>query len=497
MSTESADPGPQQTSPSPGVSVQVLDPRRWRALGVLALVQFMLVLDTTVVNVALPSIQRDLHFSASGLAWVVNGYTLMAGGFLILGGRVADMLGRRRLFMIGLALFAVASATSGLAQDSTMLVVSRFAQGLGEAIAGPAALSLAVLMFSDPRERARAVGLWGGLAGLGGTVGVVLSGVITTYLSWRWVFLINVPIAAAVLLVAPRLVSDSRSDKKSRIDVVGALLITAGLSLIVDGLLSAADHAWGSTTVLIPLVGGTALVAAFVVSQAIIRDPLVPLRFFRNRTRVTANIATICFTASFISMFYVMTLYMQDIGHYSALKTGLAYLPFGGALLLGIGLSTQLMPRIGVKVGLAIAFLISAVGFLLLGQITVQVDYTAHILPGLLLVALGNGFGLPGLQNAALYEVDSTDAGLASGVQNTFLQIGGSLGLSVLVSLGLRHATSKIAEGATLVVGTTDGYALALRIAAGFAIAAAVTVAIAFQRVRFVPPQEQAVAEIN
>lgn len=486
-----------QSSQSPDVPVQGLDPRRWRALGVLALVQFMLVLDTTVVNVALPSIQRDLHFSASGLAWVVNGYTLMAGGFLILGGRVADMLGRRRLFMIGLALFAVASATSGLAQNSTMLIVSRFAQGLGEAIAGPAALSLAVLMFSDPRERTRAVGLWGGLAGLGGTIGVVLSGVITTYLSWRWVFLINVPVAAVVLLVAPRLVSDSRSDAKGRIDIVGALLITAGLTLVVDGLLSAADHSWGSTSVLTPLIGGTALVAAFVVSQAIIRDPLVPLRFFRNRTRVTANIATICFTASFISMFYVMTLYMQNIGHYSALKTGLAYLPFGGALLLGIGLSTQLMPRIGVKVGLAVAFLISAVGFLLLGQITVQVDYSAHILPGLLLVALGNGFGLPGLQNAALYEVDSTDAGLASGVQNTFLQIGGSLGLSVLVSLGLRHATSKIAEGATLAVGTTDGYALALRIAAGFAIAAAVTVAIAFQRVRFVPPGQQAVAETS
>jgi EmrB/QacA subfamily drug resistance transporter len=463
-------------------------------LGVLALVQFMLVLDTTVVNVALPSIQSDLHFSASGLAWVVNGYTLMAGGFLILGGRVADMLGRRRLFIIGLALFAVASATSGLAQDSTMLVVSRFAQGLGEAIAGPAALSLAVLMFTDPKERARAVGLWGGLAGLGGTTGVVLSGVITTYLNWRWVFLINVPIAAVVLLVAPRLVSESRVDKKGRIDIVGALLITAGLTLVVDGLLSAANHAWESTDVLIPLGVGAALVVAFVVSQAIIRDPLVPLRFFRNRTRVTANIGTICFTASFISMFYVMTLYMQDIGHYSALKTGLAYVPFGGALLLGIGISTQLMPRIGVKLGLAFSFLISAVGFALLGQITVHIDYPGHILPGLLLVAFANGLGLPALQNAALYQVDGTDAGLASGVQNTFLQIGGSLGLSVLVTLGLRHATSRIAEGASVIVGTTDGYALALRIAAGVAVVAAVTVAIAFERVRFVPPDKQAVA---
>jgi EmrB/QacA subfamily drug resistance transporter len=468
------------------------DPRRWIALGFLALVQFMLVLDTTVVNVALPSIQRDLHFSPSGLAWVVNAYTLTAGGFLILGGRVADLLGRRRLFMIGVALFAIASAVSGLAQDSGMLVGARFAQGLGEAIAGPAALSLALLLFVDKKERAKAVGAWGGLAGLGGTTGVVLGGIITSYLSWRWVFLINVPIAAVVLLVVPRLVKDSRQSQGGRVDFVGAFLITGGLTLIVYGLLAASTRSWGSSPVLVPLLTGAALLVAFVVSQMVIRDPLVPLRFFRNRTRVTANIATIFLTSSFISMFFVLTLYMQNVGHFSPVKAGLAYLPFGFALLAGIVVSTQVLPRIGVKVGLVIAFLLGAAGLALLGQIGVHVDYVGHILPGTLLLAFGNGMAFPALQNASLYQVDQTDAGLASGVENTFLQVGGGLGLSVIVTLAIRHSTSRVAQGASLIAANTSGYALALRIASGLCLLAAITVAVIFERVPYIAPDEVA-----
>jgi len=479
-------------SPVSATAADVPDPRRWVALGFLALVQFMLVLDTTVVNVALPSIQRDLHFSPSGLPWVVNAYTLTAGGFLILGGRVADILGRRRLFLIGVALFAASSAVSGFAQDSAVLVAARFAQGLGEAIAGPAALSLAVLLFTDRKERAQAVGIWGGLAGLGGTTGVVLSGVITNYLSWRWVFLINVPIAAVVLLVVPRLVKDSRRSQGGRIDVIGALLITASLVLIVDGFLAASTHAWGSTTVLVPLLVGAAVLVAFVVSQLVITDPLVPLRFFRNRTRVTANVGTLFVSASFISMFFVVTLYMQDVGHWSALRAGLAYFPFGVALLIGVVVSTKLLPRIGVKGGLIIAFCFGASGLALLGQIGPRVDYPAHLLPGLLLMAFGNGVAFPALQNAALYQVDHTDAGLASGVENTFLQIGGGLGLAVIVSLGLRHSTAGIAHGASIAVANTDGYALALRIAAACLVAAALTVTVLFERVPYVAPDEVA-----
>jgi EmrB/QacA subfamily drug resistance transporter len=480
------------TSPSSGQAPP--DPRRWRALALLAVVQFMLVLDTTVVNVALPSIQRSLHFSPSGLAWVVNGYTLMAGGFLILGGRVADLAGRRRLFMSGLALFAVASAVSGLAQDSAMLIAARFAQGLGEAIAAPAALSLAVLMFDDRKERATAVGIWGGLAGLGGTAGVILSGVITSYASWRWVFLINVPIAAVVLIIAPRMVKESQSARRQRIDVTGALLVTASLVLVVYGLLSAATHAWGAGIVVIPLVVGGALMAAFIVSQTVIKEPLVPLRFFRNRTRVVANFGTVLLTSSFITMFFVLTLYMQDIGHYSAIRTGLAYLPFGGALLLGILASVQVLPKIGVKGGLVVAFLFISGGLALLSMITVHVDYPAHILPGFLIMAFGNGVAFPALNNAALHEVGPADAGLASGVENTFLQLGGSLGLSVLVTLALRHATSRIGHGVSAAVATTDGYQLALRVTVGLGIAAALLIALALQRVTFVPPDQQALA---
>jgi EmrB/QacA subfamily drug resistance transporter len=475
--------------------VQVLDPRRWLALAVLAVVQFILVLDATVVNVALPSIQRALHFSPSGLAWVVNGYTLMAGGFLVFGGRVADLVGRRRLFMFGLALFAIASTVSGLAQNSGMLVASRFAQGLGEAIAGPAALSLAVLMFDDPRERATAVGIWGGLAGLGGTFGVILSGVLTSYASWRWVFLINVPIAIAVLVVAPRLVKESRSNRRERVDVVGALLVTGGLILIVYGLLQAATHTWGSDRVDVPLGVGGVLLVAFVISQALLSSPLVPLRFFRNRTRVIANLATVLLTTSFISTLYILTLYLQEIGHYSPIKTGLAYLPFGVALLVAVAMSTKLEARLGVKPVLFVGFLFMSGGLALLSQIGVHADYTAHILPGLLVLAFGNGLAFPPLSNAALHAVGPTDAGLASGVQNTFLQLGGSLGLAVVVTLALRQAASRAGHGVSAAVATTDGYQLALRVTVFLGLAAALLVAMAMERVTLVAPDQQAVAE--
>jgi EmrB/QacA subfamily drug resistance transporter len=470
------------------------NPRRWLGLGVLALVQFMLVLDTTVVNVALPSIQRDLGFSPSGLAWVVNAYSLTAGGFLLLGGRVADLIGRKRLFMIGVILFAGASAASGFAQNPGTLVAARFVQGLGEAIASPAALSLAVLLFDDPKERAKAVGAWGGLAGLGGTFGVVIGGVITSEASWRWIFLINLPIAAAVVVIVPRLIPESRVTARGRIDIVGALLITGSLVLIVDGLLAASTHQWGQAAVVLPLVIGGTLMAAFIVSQRIVPNPLVPLSFFRNRTRVSANVATMLSVAAFLSMFFVLTLYMQDVGHYSALKTGLAYLPFGGALLVGIGLSTQVLPRFGVKYGLVIAFLLAAGGLLLLSQIQTHVEFASHVLPGMLLFALGQGIMFPALQNAALHQVGSSDAGLGSGVQNTFLQVGGSLGLAVLVTTALRHANSQVADGVSQLTASTDGYALALRIAAGVALAGAVLVATVFEKVTFVPPEQLAMA---
>ena len=470
------------------------DPRRWLALAVLAVFQFMIVVDTTVVNVALPSIQRSLHFSTSGLAWVVNGYILMAGGFLILGGKVADLVGRRRLFLIGVVVFAGASLVSGLAHNPGTLVGARFAQGLGEAIASPAAMSLVVVTFTDQKERVKALGLWGTLAGLGGTLGVLIGGVITSEISWRWIFLINLPVAVAVLSLTPRLVHESRSPGRPKLDVLGALLITGSLVLLVDGLLAASTHNWGSANVAVPLAIGGALLAAFIVSQALLASPLVPLRFFANRTRAVANLATMIGLAAFISLFFLLTLYMQEIGHYSALKTGLAYLPFGAGLLAGIGVSTTLLPKVGVRAGLVASFLLAAGGMLLFAQIGDQVHYASQLLPGILVFSFGQGIMFPALQNGALHKVGPTDAGLASGVQSTSLQIGGSLGLSVLVTAALRHAASRIAHGVNPVTATVDGYTLALYIAAAVLVAGALLVAVAFEKVNFLSQEESSLA---
>lgn len=468
------------------------DPRRWKALALLGLVQFMFALDMTIVNPALPTIQRDLSFSTSGLAWVVNGYTLMAGGFLIVGGRAADLFGRRRMFVIGVSIFALASAISGLAQDSAMLVGARFGQGLGEALAAPAALSLVVLLFTDSRERAKAIGAWGGIAGTGATLGVVISGLIVQEISWRWIFLVNLPVAAIVVFIVPRMVRESRMSGERRIDVVGAVLVTGGLTLVVDGLLNASTHSWGNGNTLIPLLIGVALLIAFTVWQAASRNPLVPRRFFKNRTRVTANFAMLFSSAGFFTVFFSLTLYMQDVLHYSALKTGLAWGPFGLVLFVGIGAAVKILPKVGVKVGLTFSYLLSAVGLFLLGGITTHASYPSALLPGMLVMAFGQAFSFVGLQISGLHRLGPADAGLGSAVQTTSQQLGGGLGLAVLVTIALRHATAQAGHGVAAAAAATDGYALALRIAAAVMVAGAVLVAAAFEKVGFIAPDEPA-----
>jgi len=313
--------------------------------------------------------------------------------------------------------------------------------------------------------------------------------------SWRWVFLINVPLAAVVLVLVPRLVKESRSSNRERVDVVGALLITSSLILITYGLLQAATHSWGSDRVVVPLAIGGFLLVSFVVSQRIIPLPLVPLRFFRNRTRVVANLATMLLTTSFISTLYIFTLYMQNIGHYSAIRTGLAYLPFGVVLVVGVTLSTQLQPKVGVKPVLFAGFLFMSGGLALLSQIGVHVDYPGHLLPGFLVMAFGNGLAFPPLTNAALHAVGPTDAGLGSGVQNTFLQLGGSLGLAVVVTVALRRAASRVSHGVSAVSATVNGYQLAIRLTVFLGLAAALLVAVAMERVSVVEPDRQPAAE--
>jgi EmrB/QacA subfamily drug resistance transporter len=340
------------------------DPRRWQALAVLAAMQFMLTVDVTVVTVALPKIQSDLHFSHAGLAWVLNGYVLMAGGLLLLGGRLADLFGRRRLFVAGVVVFGVASALCGAAVTSSMLVASRFVQGTGEALAGPAALGMIPVLFPDSRERMKAVGVWGGIAALGGTFGTVLSGALTS-VDWRWIFYINIPVVLFALVMVPRVLPESRMARGSnRIDVPGAVAATGGLVAIVYGLLQAASHPWGSVQVLLPLLGGVGLLLVMIAWEARSPDPIIPLRFFTNRTRVTSNVVSLAVFAPFYGYVVLLTWYMQQVLGYSPLKTGLLWLPLGAGIGAGMGACTALMPRVGVKAVLFTSLLGSAAGLL-------------------------------------------------------------------------------------------------------------------------------------
>ncbi|MFL6238568.1 MAG: MFS transporter [Actinomycetes bacterium] len=484
-------------SDAQGTTAQA-DPRRWKALAVLALIQFMLILDITVVNVALPRIKDDLNFTQSGLAWVVNGYVLMAGGFLLLGGRLADIMGRRRLFLWGVALFAVASAFCGAAVSPAMLVTSRFAQGLGEALAAPASLGLIALLFPDPRERMKALGIWGGIAGLGGTTGTVISGALVNYASWRWIFFVNLPVAVFALLVVPRLVDESRMKRGyGQPDYWGALTGTAGLVAVVDGLLQAANHPWGSWKVLLPLLGGFVLLFLMVWIEARSDAPLIPLSFFKNRTRVVTNFVTLFFSSSFFSYFFLLTLFMQQILGYSPLKGGLAYLPFGLTIGAGIGVGTGLMPRVGVKPIFAIGFLGDAVGMWLTSGISVHATYVNDILPGMMVLGFFSGMSFPAIGNAALHEVTGQDSSLASGVQNAMQQIGGAIGLSCLVTLALRHASGQIADGVAKAVALTNGYVLSFRIATVLLAIGGVLVLFLLEHVLAEPrnPQAEITAE--
>jgi EmrB/QacA subfamily drug resistance transporter len=460
------------------------DPRRWKALGVLGLIQFMLILDVTVVNVALPNIKDDLGFSQPGLAWVVNGYVLMAGGLLLLGGRLADVFGRRRLFLLGVGVFAIASATCGAAANPEMLVISRFLQGAGEALAAPASLGLIAVLFPDPIERMKALGLWGGIAGLGGTSGTVISGVLVDLADWRWIFFINLPVALYAFVMVPRLVSESQMTHHGRRpDYWGAITGTAGLILVVDGLIEAAEHSWGSADVLLPLLGGLVLLAVMFFIESVSEAPLIPLSFFRNRTRVVTNFVTLFFSASFFTYFFLLTLFEQQLLDWSPLKSGLSYLPFGISIGAGIGIGTALMPRIGVKPLFAVGFFGCAVGLFLSSRISVDASYAADIVPGMVLLGFFSGVSFPTIGNASLHEVTGQDSSLASGVQAAMQQVGGALGLATLVTLALRHADAKIGEGMAAPLAFTEGYELAYLVSVGLCVAGGILVLLLLEHV--------------
>src|SRR5215470_16468748 len=439
--------------------------QRWLALAALALVQFIIVIDNTIVNVALPSIKGDLGFTTTGLAWVINGYLLTAGGLLLLGGRISDLAGRRRMFLAGTALFALASFVCGAAPTSEILIAARFTQGAGEALASPAALSIIALLFAEPGERAKALGIWGGLAGMGATVGVLLSGVLTDLASWRWIFFINLPFALIALIAVPRLVGESRATVRPRqTDLTGAILVTTGLIAVVHGLLSATTHDWASAAVLVPLIAGTLALAAFVLVESRTVEPLVPLRFFANRTRVCANVGSVFMIGIMAAMFLLLTLYMQDVLGYSPLRTGLAYLPFCLLFVGAVFGSFVLAGWLGAKPTLLLAFAVAATGMGMLVRLPVAGSYLTDLLLPLLVLAVGFGLGFPGLQTASLHGVSERDAGLGSGVQTAVQAIASALGIAVFLTVALRHSATELAAGAVPAEAVTGGYRLAFAV---------------------------------
>jgi EmrB/QacA subfamily drug resistance transporter len=461
------------------------DPRRWWALTLLCGLQFMILMDTTAANVALPRIQRDLGFTESGLAWVVNGYVLVSGGLLLLGGRMADVLGRRRLLLLGVVVFAVSSAASGAATTPATLIAGRFGQGAAEAIAAPASLGIVALLFPEPAERTKALGAWSGLMALGGTVGYVVSGALTELASWRWIFFLNVPVALAVLAFLPRLVTESRMTRTpgGRLDVAGGVGVTAGALALVHGLLRAADHPWTAPSVLVPLVAGTCLLASVPVVERRAANPLLPPGFFADRTRSVANAASLLLAAAFVSYAFVLTLFMQRVLGYSPLQGGLAWLPLGLSIGVGIGVGTALCPRLGTRVVIAVSFFGAAAGLLVVSRLHVGAGYVDGLLPGMVLFGIFAGATMPATTSAALHEVTGQDSGLASGVQSTTQQVGGALGLAVLIPLAVRYAEAELARGTAPDVATTAGYALALRIGAALAVLGGVAVLALLQPV--------------
>ncbi|MGX1806745.1 MFS transporter [Nocardia sp. NPDC055321] len=407
--------------------------RRW-ALVALCVVQFMLVLDDTVVNVALPSIRADLGFGPAALAWVVNAYFLAFGGLLLLFGRLADLLGRRSVFLCGVAVFGVASLCCGIAQEPWQLVIARFVQGSGAAMAAPAALSLITLLFPEPAERAKALGIWGGIAALGATLGLVISGVLTELASWRWIFLINLPVAAVALILLPRLLPESRAAAPGRLDVPGAVLGTAAVLSLVYGLLRAGETGW-DFGVATALASAGALFAAFLIAESRVAEPLVPKAFLTLRVRAVANVATLLFSAAMYAMAFLLMIHLQTVLDYRPLVAGVAYLPYGAAILVGMWLSTRILLRIGLRWTLAASFALCAVGLLLLSGISAGDSYAADVLPGMLVTALSNGMALPILAVAAVSETTDRDAGLGSALFTSAQQIGGAIGISLLVTL--------------------------------------------------------------
>jgi EmrB/QacA subfamily drug resistance transporter len=432
--------------------------RKWYGLALLLLVQFMVVLDIAIVNVALPSIQNDLGFSPENLQWVISAYALFFGGFLLLGGRAADLLGRRRMFVVGIVLFTTASLVSGLAWNQGPLIGARAFQGLGAAIITPAALSILSTTFAEGKERNAALGAWGAIGAFGAVAGVLLGGVLTDLLSWQWIFFVNVPVGIAALVLTPFLIGESRDATAQSYDVPGAVLVTGGLVTLVYAITQANHFGWGSIQTIGLFAGAAALLGGFLIWESRAKDPLMPFSIFRLRTLVGANIAGLILGTSLFGMFLMLTLYMQDVLHYSAMRTGVAYLAVAGTAILWSAVAAQLVNRIGVKRVLIVGMTALTGGLVYFTQVSVTGGYFTDLLPGFLLIGVGLGFSFVPISIAALAGVEPAEAGLASGLINTSQQIGGALGIAALSSIATSTTSSDLTAGTAPTIALTNGF---------------------------------------
>jgi EmrB/QacA subfamily drug resistance transporter len=471
-----------------GIDMTQTDDRaRWVALVVLCAGMLMVILDQTIVNVALPSIQDDLSFSQSGLAWVVNAYLIAFGGLLLLSGRLGDLIGRKRIFMAGLGVFTVASLLCGVAQSQEVLVGARFLQGAGGAMASAVILGMIVTMFPEPRDQAKAIGIYSFVASAGASIGLLLGGVLTEAINWHWIFFVNVPIGVATAVFATRLLDDDEGIGLSEgADVPGAVLIVGSLMLGVYTIVEAAEQGWGSAQTLLLGAVSLALLAGFVLRQARIEHPLVPLRIFRSRTVSAANVVQALMVSGMFGVFFLGALYLQRVLGYDAIEVGLAFLPVALAIgILSVGASARLITRYGAAATLLPGLVLIAAGLVLFAGVPVDGEYWGDLFPTMVLLGIGAGLSFPALMTLAMSGASPSDAGLASGLINTSVQVGGALGLAVLATLSTTRTESALAGGAARDVALVDGYRLAFWIAAGLVAAAVV---VAATQLRSSPP---------
>ena len=451
------------------------DRNRWLALYVLCLASLMIVLDATIVNVALPSIREDLGFSQTSLAWVVNAYLLTYGGCLLLGGRLGDLFGHRRLFLIGISLFTLASLACGVATSQAFLIAARSVQGVGGAIASAVSLSLMMTLFTEPADRAKAMGVFGFVAAGGGSIGVTLGGILTDSLDWHWIFLVNFPIGIAVVALSLKLLPAARIEGAAvKLDVAGAITVTSALMLAVYAIVNGNQNGWTSAQTLGMLGAAAVLLAVFLVIESRVESPLMPLRLFRLRNLATANAVGILWAAAMFAWFFLAALYMQLVLGYTPLEVGLAFLPAN--LIMGVfslGLSAKLVMRFGIRAPLAVGLVLAAAGMVLFVRAPVDGSFIVDVLPSMMLLGLGAGTAFNPVLLAAMSDVDQSEAGLASGVVNTSFMMGGAVGLAVLASLAQSRTESLRASGDGVLTALTGGYHAAFLLGAVFALAAA------------------------